>query len=58
MFKAVHKHRFYHWTKDLLEKNNHTMELRMLGTRLIMTDDAENIKAIQDTQVQSCTHKL
>lgn len=37
----------------MLEEYNHTMELRMLGTRLIMTDDPENIKAIQDTQVLS-----
>ncbi len=51
MFKAVKKHRFYHWTKGMLEDYNHTMELRMLGTRLVMTDDPENIKAIQDTQV-------
>ena len=37
----------------MLEEYNHTMELRMLGTRLVMTDDPENIKAIQDTQVLS-----
>ena len=35
----------------MLEDYGHTMELRMLGTRLVMTDDPENIKAIQDTQV-------
>ena len=34
----------------MLEDYNHTMELRMLGTKLVMTDDPENIKAIQDTQ--------
>ena len=50
MFKAVRKHKFYHWTKEMLEEHNHTTELRMLGTRLVMTDDPENIKAIQDTQ--------
>jgi hypothetical protein len=38
--------------KSLLEKYNHTMELRMLGQRLVVTDDPENIKAIQDTQVR------
>ena len=37
----------------MLEEYNHTVELRMLGTRLVMTDDPENIKAIQDTQVLS-----
>ena len=51
MFKAVRTHRFYHWTKEMLEDYNHTMELRMVGQQLIMTDDPENIKAIQDTQV-------
>ena len=35
----------------MLEEYNHTVEFRMLGTRLVMTDDPENIKAIQDTQV-------
>ncbi|KAK5997935.1 Cytochrome P450 monooxygenase ascH [Cladobotryum mycophilum] len=50
MFIAVLKHRFYHWTKDLLQKHNHTAELRMLGQKLVLTDDPENIKAIQDTQ--------
>ncbi|KAM7190945.1 Cytochrome P450 [Rhypophila sp. PSN 637] len=50
MFKAMRVHKFYQWTKDLLEDYNHTFELRMLGQRLVMTDSAENIKAIQDTQ--------
>ena len=53
MFRAVRKHRFYHWTKEMLEEYHHTMELRMLGTRLVMTDEPENIRAIQDTQVTS-----
>ncbi|KOS22570.1 Cytochrome P450 52A4 [Escovopsis weberi] len=50
MFRAVASHRFYHWAKDLLKKHNHTAELRILGESLILTDDPENIQAIQDTQ--------
>lgn len=53
MFKVVRKYRFYHWTKYLLEENNHTLQLRMLGATLLLTDDPENIKAVQDKQVCS-----
>lgn len=51
MFRELRKHRFYHWTKRLLENNNHTLQLHMLGANLLLTDDPDNIKAIQDTQV-------
>lgn len=50
MFRAFAKYRFWHWTKHLLDQNNHTLEVRMLGARMILTDDPENIKAILDTQ--------
>lgn len=51
MFRSLASHRFYHWTKDLLKEHNHTAELRLLGQSLLLTDDPENIKAVQDTQV-------
>jgi hypothetical protein len=57
MLKAVRKHRFYHWTKYLLDTNNHTVEMRMLGAKLLLTDDPENIQAVQDTQVGSVLMK-
>lgn len=53
MLRAVRSHKFHLWTQSLLEKHNHTMELRMFGEKLVMTDDPENIKAMQDTQVFS-----
>ncbi|RYP30872.1 hypothetical protein DL767_006004 [Monosporascus sp. MG133] len=50
MLKAVRSHKFHLWSQRLLEEHNHTMELRMFGEKLVMTDDPENIKAIQETQ--------
>ncbi|KAI9046092.1 cytochrome P450 [Aspergillus affinis] len=50
MFSELRKHRFWHWTKRLLDENNHTLQLHLLGANLLLTDDPENIKAIQDTQ--------
>lgn len=51
MFEAVRNHKFHVWTAGLLNKYNHTMELHMLNEVLVMTDDPENIKMIQDTAV-------
>jgi len=53
MLKAVKNHKFHLWSQHLLEKHNHTIELRMFGEKLVMTDDPENIRAIQETQVFS-----
>jgi hypothetical protein len=61
MLKAVRSHKFHSWSQGLLEKHNHTMELQMFGEKLVMTDDPEIIKAIQETQVshyRSITHSL
>jgi hypothetical protein len=51
MFVAFRSHKFHLWSQRLLEKHNHTMELRMFGEKLVMTDDPENIRAIQETHV-------
>ena len=58
MFKAFRSHKFHIWNQHLLEKHNHTMELRMFGEKLVMTDDPENIKAIQETLVYSCPQQI
>ncbi|KAF2257924.1 cytochrome P450 [Lojkania enalia] len=50
MLRAVKSHKFHLWNQHLLEKHNHTMELQMFGEKLVMTDDPENIQAIQETQ--------
>jgi hypothetical protein len=52
MFRAILGHKFLDWTQHLLNNNNHTVELNMLGASLLLTDDPENIKAVQDTQVE------
>jgi hypothetical protein len=49
----MRKHEFWHWTKDILDTNNHTVDVRMLGNSMYLTDDPENIKAIQDTEVRT-----
>ncbi|KAF2875792.1 cytochrome P450 [Massariosphaeria phaeospora] len=50
MLVSLSKHRFWHWTKKMLDENNHTLEVQLLGARMLLTDDPENIKAVQDTQ--------
>ncbi|KAF1992965.1 cytochrome P450 [Amniculicola lignicola CBS 123094] len=50
MFRALGSHKFHLWSQQHLEKHNHTVELRMFGEKLVMTDDPENIRAIQETQ--------
>ena len=42
---------FFDWVRSVLNVPGHTVELRFLGTRLVMTDDADNIKALMSTQV-------
>lgn len=51
LFRAFRNHKFHLWTQRHLAQHNHTMELRMFGQKLVMTDDPENIKAILETQV-------
>ena len=43
---------FFDWVRTILNVPGHTVELRLLGTRLVMTDDADNIKALMSTQVR------
>ena len=42
---------FFDWVRSVLNVPGHTVELRLLGTRLVMTDEADNIKALMSTQV-------
>lgn len=39
MLKAVRSYKFDRRSQRLLEEHNHTMELRMFGEKLVMTDD-------------------
>jgi hypothetical protein len=41
----------FEWTREILEVPGRTVELYMMGTRLVLTDEPENLKAIMSTQV-------
>jgi hypothetical protein len=46
------------WTREILKDAGHTVELHLIGTRLLMTDDPENFKAIMSTQVMSLSAEI
>lgn len=48
---AVHKNHLL-WENMFATLHNHTAEVRIIGKRIIFTDDPENIKAILSTQFQ------
>lgn len=50
ILRALRKHEFWHWTKDVLDTHNHTVDVQMFGNSMYLTDDPENIKYIQDTE--------
>ncbi|KAK8011012.1 cytochrome P450 [Apiospora arundinis] len=41
---------FIEWTDKLLHNKGRTVELRMLGARIVLTDHSENIKAVMSTK--------
>jgi hypothetical protein len=54
MFAAFHSmksHQFFEWTRDILQLAGHTAELHMMGVRLVLTDEPENVKCIMSTKV-------
>ena len=54
MFTAIHRltsFQFFEWTREILQVPGRTVEFHMLGTRLVVTDEPENVKAIMSTQV-------
>jgi hypothetical protein len=54
LFSAV-KHlradRFFEWSRKVLDVPGHTVELRTLGMRIILTDNPDNVKAVLSTKV-------
>ena len=44
-------HDFFEWTRQILEVPGRTVRLNMLGIEVLMTDDAQNTKAILSTKV-------
>ena len=43
---------FFEFTRELLDNPGRTIELNIPGGRLLLTDNVDNIKAIQFTQVK------
>jgi hypothetical protein len=43
---------FFDFTRELLDNPGRTIELNIPGGRLLLTDNVDNIKAIQFTQVK------
>ncbi|KAE9963424.1 hypothetical protein BLS_009313 [Venturia inaequalis] len=62
-FRALSGHMFYDWTRSLADKYGRTYEMQMMGMRLIVTDEPQNIKAIMSSQFSDygkgeLTHKI
>lgn len=47
----IRSNSFVDWSRNVLEVPGHTVELRVLGLRMILTDNPDNIKAIFSTNV-------
>ncbi|KAL1988541.1 hypothetical protein VTN96DRAFT_8936 [Rasamsonia emersonii] len=41
---------FFEWTQTLLDHPGRTIDIYVLGTRLVLTDDCDNMKAIMSSQ--------
>jgi hypothetical protein len=55
LYKLVRNMRqdtFFEFTRQVLDTPGRTVELDVLGRRLLMTDHVDNIKAVQFTQVK------
>ena len=50
---ALVSHQFFPFVRDLLIRHGRTAELHMMGVRVILTDEAENVRAILMNQVYS-----
>jgi hypothetical protein len=50
-FRHLTSFQFFEWTREILQVPGRTVELHMMGTRLILTDEPDNVKAIMSTQV-------
>ena len=51
--QALASDQFLNFTQEVLRQYARTVELWMVGERVILTDDPENIKAILKDQVRS-----
>jgi hypothetical protein len=54
MWRVVSRMRnctFFEYTREILDVPGRTVQLNMLGGRLVLTDEPENIKAVMLTKV-------
>lgn len=52
MFRAVRSYTIFEWNETVLNVPGRTVDLRLLGSSTIMTDNVENIRAIMSTKVR------
>lgn len=51
IIKHLRQNHFYEWMTACLDRPGHTAEMTIFGTRYILTEEPENIKAIFTSQV-------
>jgi hypothetical protein len=49
--KQIHADQFFEWGRQVLDVPGRTIELRMLGLSIIMTDNPANVKTVLSTKV-------
>jgi hypothetical protein len=49
--RRILSHEFFELTQEFLDVPGHTVEVRMMGNEMIMTDEPENIRAVMSTNV-------
>lgn len=48
---SLSNHQFFEWTRSMFDKYGSTVEVNAMGMKVLVTEDPENIRAIQMTQV-------
>lgn len=51
-FQHMRNHTLYEWTNEILQVPGRTVELNLMGSRMVLTDNPENVKTIMSTQVR------
>jgi hypothetical protein len=50
--KQIHADQFFEWGREILDVPGRTVELRMLGLSIIMTDNPANVKTVLSAKVR------
>lgn len=51
-FQHIRNHTLYEWTNEILQVPGRTIELNLMGSRMVLTDHPENVKTIMSTKVR------